>query len=136
MWLDTNTWAPWVLELTEKLDDLGPRERIEPVQRLIENQHLGLVTQGLSELDPLTHALRVSFDCTIRRICQLDALERERRQGLRLTYRVSVYPEIAGNERASGDPGREGIVLRAITHAPKHRFRLIELHPKHRHAAA
>jgi hypothetical protein len=50
--------AAAVAEVAHEVDDVAALLRIEAVERLVEQQHLGVVGQGLGELDALAVALR------------------------------------------------------------------------------
>jgi hypothetical protein len=52
----------FVGELPEQRDRLGAGHRVQPVQRLVEHDDLGVVGDRLGQSDPLPHPLAVSRD--------------------------------------------------------------------------
>ena len=54
-------------EPPDQLDDVAALGGVESVERLVEQQQLGLVDERLGELDPLAHALREAADARARR---------------------------------------------------------------------
>lgn len=54
--------------LTEHGGQLVPAHRIEPVERLIENQNVGIVRECLSQLRPLSHPARVARNRPVHRL--------------------------------------------------------------------
>ena len=54
----TSTVRPALAEVAHEVDDVAALLRVEAVERLVEQQHLGVVGQRLGELDALAVALR------------------------------------------------------------------------------
>ena len=76
MWLETSTLLP---ERPQSRISWIVRRRmsgIHAAQRLVEDQHLGIVRDGLRHLDALTHPLAVGADLLVRRVHQIDRFER------------------------------------------------------------
>jgi hypothetical protein len=73
---------PLIRELLEETNRLGPRHRIQTVQRLVENHNLGIVGDRLRQTYPLPHAFAVGSDLTIRCVEQVDARGRASSDGL------------------------------------------------------
>jgi hypothetical protein len=56
-----------VRQVAGEFDDLLPAARVHAIGRLVEYQHLRVVHDRRSELQPLLHACRVGFDLAIAR---------------------------------------------------------------------
>ena len=54
--------VPRCLQVGHHLADLAPADRIDAVGRLVEEDHLGVVHQGLGDAEPLLHALGIGAD--------------------------------------------------------------------------
>ena len=63
-------------EPADQLDDVAALHRVEPVQRLVEQEQLGRVHERLGELDALSHALREAPDASFRGVLEPDGRER------------------------------------------------------------
>src|SRR6266851_534808 len=57
-------------------DHLGTSQRVEAVQRLVQDQNSRVVTQGLSEPDSLTHPFAITGDVADCSIGKIHALNR------------------------------------------------------------
>ena len=82
-WLDTSTQRPSLAEPAEQLDHVGALARVEPGQRLVQDEHLRVVDERLRDLDALPHPLRVRGQLARVGRVELDALERARGRRLR-----------------------------------------------------
>jgi hypothetical protein len=65
--------------LLDHANRLPPRNGIHARERLIENQQLGIVHDGLGELDALAHALAVGADLLVHGVEQIHDFERTSR---------------------------------------------------------
>ena len=68
--------APLRGRCAEQRDHLRSRQRVETVQRLVKNQHFGIVGQGLCEPDSLAHPFAVGGNFTRGSIDHVDSLDR------------------------------------------------------------
>ena len=68
--------APLVAQPVQHLDDLAPLRRVEAVQRLVEQQQVGLVGEGLGELHALAHAVGEAAHLALGDVGEADRLER------------------------------------------------------------
>src|ERR1051326_7123142 len=57
-----------IAPLPEECDGLGASQRIQPVERLVQDNHLGLMRDGLRQLYPLPHAFAVRSYWPVRSI--------------------------------------------------------------------
>ena len=79
--------APVGGEPPEEIDHVEALPRIGPVERLVEQQHSGIVDEGSSDLDPLLHPLGVPTGRPVCRVLEIDQREsplgppRRRRRG-------------------------------------------------------
>src|SRR5258708_18582228 len=64
-------------------DHLGASQRVEAVQRLVQDQNSRIVTQGLSEPDSLTHSFAISGDVAVCGVGKIYALNRAPSQTFR-----------------------------------------------------
>ena len=96
---------PFRRKLLEQADRLGPRHRIETVQRFVEDQNRRVVRDRLCEPHALPHALAVAGDPPLGRLDQSDALERTPREAVRLASAESRNAEIGVDELVSVQPG-------------------------------
>ena len=89
-------------ELAEELAKLDPRARIETGRRLVEEQHLRVVDEGVGEAQPLLHAARQVLDVGVAPIAEIDQLEEVadhpapagRRQAVAAREEVEVLPDL------------------------------------------
>ncbi len=68
-------------------DEVGEMEAlagVEPVQRLVEHEHLGIVGEREGDLDPLAHAFAVGAHIAAVRRIEIDEVQRVRRALARL----------------------------------------------------
>ena len=91
------TCRPCLAPLLEERDGLGARQRVEPVERLVEDDHLRIVRGGLRQLDALPHALAVGGDRAVARLGQADGFERG--HGALVALGVSSCRTRAGTSR-------------------------------------
>ena len=61
-WLDTSTLRPAAAHVANQLNRPAALDRVHAVQRLVEDEQLGIERDGLRELDALPHALAVRAD--------------------------------------------------------------------------
>src|ERR1044071_2264300 len=109
-------------ELLEERDYLGTRERIESVQRLVEDEDIRVVRDGLREPGALPHPFAVASDFPIGGVEQSDALKRSFGSLAGVTPAVSVNGQQRADELEARYTWREGIELTAI---PKHSEELL-----------
>ncbi len=62
-------------QLLEEDEELLAANRINAAQRFIENQQLGIVDEGLGQLDPLPHAFGVAGETSLRTAGHADHLQ-------------------------------------------------------------
>ena len=62
---DSTIVLPWLAELADQLLDLGRADRVEARSRLVEQDQLGVVDQGLSQPDPALHPLGVLAELAV-----------------------------------------------------------------------
>ena len=79
-------------------------ERIEAARRLVENQQLWIVQQGLRESEPLRHALRIRRHGSAARLGESHTLDQRRRLafadfGHRLNLRNASRPRCPGGRK-------------------------------------
>ena len=65
-----------VAEPVEQRGQPSPLHRVEPGQRLVEDQHLGIVHECRGHLDPLAHPLGELADRLVADVGEVDLLER------------------------------------------------------------
>ena len=65
MWLEMMTCSPSAAELLEQSKRFRARHRIQPIQRLIQHKHGGLMRDRLREPDALPHAFAIAGDFAI-----------------------------------------------------------------------
>ena len=64
-----------VLEALDDFADFHAAQRVEAARRLVEDEQIGIVDEGLGEADPLLHALRIGFDRAFARVFQFNQLQ-------------------------------------------------------------
>ena len=64
---------PAIRKLSKQCDHLGSRHWIETIQRFVQYQHIGLMTDCLGKLDSLTHAFAVCIDRSLSGGSQVDS---------------------------------------------------------------
>ncbi len=109
-------------QTSEQVDRLRANQRVETVQRLVQHNDIGIVSDGLCQSHSLPHTLGVRRDFAGRGFGETDALERFPRSFLRLLSTVSEKKQPGGDEREPGGPARRGVVLRGVTGDPHQRF--------------
>ena len=112
-------------------DGFGAHQRIQAVQRFVQHQDAGPVTDGLRELDALPHALAIAGDLTGRRLNQAHALDGLPGQIFRFTVRATVQPQIRIDELIAGESLGKGIELGAVAEVAEQLFRLIGTDAQH-----
>ena len=65
-----------VAEAMEERDEASTLDRVEAGERLVENQHLGVVHECRGHLDPLAHPLGELPDRLVADVGEIDLLER------------------------------------------------------------
>src|SRR5579883_1765089 len=100
--------------LAENRDRFRARQRIETVERLVEDDDARIVRGCLRELHALPHSLAVRRDRTARRRGEADELERRPRAAVAFGVRVAVHAQERIEELVAGDAFREGVELRAV----------------------
>ena len=83
--------------LLEERDGFGAGQRVEAVQRLVEDDHLRIVRRGLRQFDALPHALAVGGHRAVARVGQADGFERG--HGALVALLVSSCRTRAGRSR-------------------------------------
>ena len=95
--------AALVAEPVQHLDDLAPLRRVEAVQRLVEQQQVGIVGERLGELHALAHAVREAADLALGDVGEADRLERAGRPRIRVgdlvQPRAQLDDVVRGQER-------------------------------------
>jgi hypothetical protein len=104
MCVDTSTCFPSGGKLPEKREGFGSHQRIESIQRLVQDQDLGIVCDGLGQFNPLPHTLAISRDPAVSRVGETNSFERLCRQVRRLCSRVAEQPEKRTNELTARGP--------------------------------
>jgi len=117
--------APLLRERLEERDRLGARHRVEAVERLVEDDDLRVVRDRLSETDALAHPLAIPRDAAARGFLEADLRDRVGGLGLRVGAGQAVEEQRRPHELVSGEPGREGVVLRAVADLLHQELRLI-----------
>ena len=102
-----------VAELVEQLHQVQPLARVHPVERLVEQQHRGVVHDRGRHLDPLLHPLRVRADVAVLRVGHLDGGDRPPRGRLRVGE--LVQPGVGQDEVPAAD---RVVHLLALGHQP------------------
>src|SRR6185503_5285838 len=115
----------------EQRDRLGPHQRVEAVQRLVEHEQLGIVRDRLRQAHALPHALRIPRHLPVRRLGQAQALERLPRFLFRFRAPVSEQQQPGRDERESGRPARRRVVLRGVPGDAHQRFGIARRDPAH-----
>ena len=62
-------------QLAEQLAQLDPGARVEARGRLVEQQHLRVVDQGVGQAQPLLHAARQGLDVGVALVAEVDELQ-------------------------------------------------------------
>ena len=75
MWLLMRIVLPERAELAEQLAQLDAGPRVEARRRLVEEQDLGIVDEGVGEAQPLLHAARQGLDVLVALVAEVDELE-------------------------------------------------------------
>ena len=86
--------------------EVQPLARVDPVERLVEQEHRRVVDQGRGELDPLAHPLGVRADPARGGLDHLDDLERPLGGGAGVGQAVQLgvgEDELAAGEVAEAD---------------------------------
>ena len=91
--------AALLAELARQLDDPAALGRVGAVERLVEQQQLGIVDERAGELDPLAHALREAADGAIGGVGELDGPEHALGRGARVGD-VAQLARTCGSPRA------------------------------------
>ena len=109
---------------TEQSDGLGACDGIQPVERLVQNKHRGMVGDGLRQTDALAHTLAVSSHLAPRDLRHAGPLQGLVGQPCGLLTAKTMEPQGPKNEIITSGPWREGIELRAISNLPEQLHRL------------
>ncbi len=108
--------------------------RVGARQRLVQHQHVGIVDQGLRDLDALAHALGVAAQPAIRRVEHLHGVQRL--LGGLAGPRQAVQLRGQLHEFAPGEKGVQALLLRHQPDAPVQRRIIHHRLAKHAHGAA
>src|SRR5262249_48818541 len=101
-------------EFAEQRDGFGADQRIESIERFVENENSGIVRNRLRKFDPLPHPFAVSGNLTVRSFDKIDALDCFPRLFLAFGVRCAEQSEEGVDELESGEPLGKGIELRRI----------------------
>ena len=108
-----------LLEVLDEPDELALAQRVEPAQRLVEDEDLRVVGDGLGELDPLAHAPAVAADEAVLVLREVDDVQGPGRPVPDLGLREAVEPEQAGEELPAGHVLVEDVLLGAEPDRPE-----------------
>ena len=89
-------------QLAEQLAQLDPGARVQAGGRLVEEEHLGVVDEGVGQAQPLLHAARQGLDVRVALVAQVDQLQEVadhpptggRRDAVAASEEVEVLPDL------------------------------------------
>src|SRR5438874_11270487 len=98
---------------------------IKAVERFVENQHGGMMSDGLREANALTHPFAIAGYLAPRHLGHASALQRFVRELGSLIVRKTMKTQGPINEIIARRAGREGVKLCAVSHVPKELYGLL-----------
>src|SRR5207248_11397341 len=98
---------------------------IKAVERFVENQHGGMMSDGLREANALTHPFAIAGYLAPRHLGHASALQRFVRELGSLIVRKTMKPAGPTNELIAHRAGSEGVKLCAVSHVPKELYGLL-----------
>ena len=116
-------------QLADQVAELEDAGRVEPVDRLVEDQQLGVAEQAAGDAEALAHAERVGADLVVGAAAEADALERGvdapvgalvARRGVHV--QVLAAGEVAVEARLLDDRADARQRLRAVVRVPSRRI--------------
>ena len=96
-------------------DGAAAGQRVHARQRLVENEQLRIVDDGLRQLDPLAHALAVGANLLVGRVHQVHGRQRTPGRIVCLFIGEAVQPDERTHPLETGHPLVEGVLLRTET---------------------
>ena len=141
---------PRLAQLAQELTQLDPGSRVQAGGGLVEEQHLGIVDEGVREAQPLLHAARQAEHVGVALVREVDQLEQVaddapplgRTEAVAPTEEVQVLPDLhvvvdpervrhvaedaahrlgVPADRFTGDPGIAGSRFEERREHPQHR---------------
>ncbi len=98
-----------VSQLSEQIDEMCALDRIGPVERLIQEQNIGVPDQCRGDLGPLAHSLGIALEFAVADIDEIDLGQRGVDR-----FRPILHPGEAGvelDELTGGEIGVDRLVL-------------------------
>ncbi len=129
MWLLMRIVLPSDPQLAEQLAQLDPGARVEAGRRLVEEQDLRVVDEGVGEAQPLLHAARERLDVVVALVGEVHQLEqvadhpspRGGRQAVAAREEVQVLPDlhvVVDPEDVRHEPEDAPDLVRVPCHGP------------------
>ena len=101
--------AALLAEAHDQVDDVAPLGGVEAVERLVEQQQLRVVGEGLGQLHALAHAVREAPQLAVGGVGEGDHLERAARRGLVVADAAQAGAQ--RHHRPRGEEGPEGVAV-------------------------
>src|SRR5207237_10096924 len=115
----------WPGNRCKKRDRFRAGHGIKAVERFVENQHGGMMGDGLRETNALTHPFAIAGYLAPRHLGHASALQRFVRELGSLIVRKTMKTQGPINEIIARRAGREGVKLCAVSHVPKALYGLL-----------
>src|SRR6185437_12928906 len=103
--------------LANEANSSSPHQWIHAAQRLVEDQHVGIVRERLRHLDALAHAFAVGTDLLVSGVEQIDGFERASCCRFGLSWLETVQGDERGDPPETSHPFVERVLLGTETDA-------------------